>query len=428
MKPEHDCAIEEMLSAGYAKCWCMSIELMLPTSIIASVLEENVRRAQERRRAEEGKCEALTAKKAFESEEGQLTVKNRLLAKERDAQAETAFIAEFERPLEPCCPAEKFPVVREQELLDVAARVLATRDADHRKHEAEELQKIAARGNLREVANPARAPEQWAQSVECLREAHPHMWAVTDFVASRVAASLRSLRPLAIPPIHLSGPPGVGKTHYAKDLAEALGAPIRVQSMDNAQASALWLGTERHWGTAGCGIVFDEIVYGNFANPIFLIDEIDKAPRASQYDPVGPLHTLLEPVTACAVRDAGLDITFDASLAIYIATSNDRDKVPESLRTRFREFVILPPRGEDALRVAHAVASSAVQKLGIVDFAAPDRALSHKLAHLSAREIYQVVQDGASRAVQSGRLQLRMSDLPADVIGDEDGAPGPTLH
>ena len=427
MTTERSRDTDKTLSAGYAKCLCMSFELLLPTSIIASVQEEGVRRAQEQRRTEEGKREALTTKEAFEPADGQLIAKKRIFAKKQDAEAQASFIADFERPPEPCCPTEKFQVIRGQELLDAAGRVLATRDADHRKHEAEELQKIAARGNLREVANPARAPEQWAQSVECLREAHPHMWAVTDFVASRVAASLRSLRPLAIPPIHLSGPPGVGKTHYAKDLAEALGAPIRVQSMDNAQASALWLGTERHWGTAGCGIVFDEIVYGNFANPIFLIDEIDKAPRASQYDPVGPLHTLLEPVTACAVRDAGLDITFDASLAIYIATSNDSSKVPETLRTRFREFVILPPRGEDALRVAHAVASIAVKTLGISEFAAPERALSHKLAHFSAREIYQVVQDGAARAVQSGRLRLSVADLPADVVGDER-ASDPTLH
>lgn len=428
MTRERSRTTEQRLSDGYAMCMAMSFELLLPTSIIASVQQENVRQAQERRRAEERKREALTAEQAFESKDGQLTAKGRRLANELDEHAEAPFIADFERPPEPSFPPQTFQVLRGQEIVDAAARIRATRDADNRKHDAEELEKIAARGAFRRVANPAREPERWDHCLKYLREAHPHMQAVTDLVASRVAASLHSRLPLAIPPILLCGPPGVGKTRFAKDLAEALGAPIRVQSMENAQASAHWLGTERHWSTAGCGIVFDQIVYGTVANPIFLVEEIDKAPRASQYDPVAPLHSLLEPVTACAVRDAGLDITFDASLAIYIATSNDRDKVPESLRTRFREFVILQPRGEDALGVAHAVACSAIQKLGIVDFAAPDRALSHKLAHLSAREIYQVVQDGASRAVQGGRLQLRMSDLPADVIGDENGAPGPKLH
>ncbi|MDM0001257.1 AAA family ATPase [Variovorax sp. J22P240] len=428
MTTERNRETEERLSAGYAKCWYTSFEPLLPTSIIASVQMENKRREEDRMRAEQEKREALTVERAIESRDGRLTVMKHLLAMEWDAQADAAFIADFERPPQRSLPPQTFQVLRGQELVDAAARVRATRDGDNRQHEADQLEKIAARGAFRRVANPACAPEQWCRSVERQREAHPHMWAVTDFVASRVAASLLSLRPLSIPPIHLNGPPGNGKTHYTSDLAEALGAPIRIQSMDNAQASSLWLGTERHWGTAGCGIVFNEIVYGTYANPIFLIDEIDKAPRASQYDPVGPLHSLLEPLTACAVRDAGVETTFDASLAIYIATSNDSSKVPDTLRTRFREFVILPPRGEDALRVAHAVANRAIQKLGVAGFAAPERSLSHKLAHLTAREICQAVQDSAARAAQIGRLHLRVSDLPADVIGDESDAPGPMLH
>ena len=90
--------------------------------------------------------------------------------------------------------------------------------------------------------------------------------------------------------------------------------------------------------------------------------------------------------------------------------------------------MILPPRGEQALRAAHVVATAAARKLSVPDFAPPEPALSRKLAHLTAREIYQVVQDSAARAVQSGRLHLRISDLPAEVIGDDDEAAGPTLH
>jgi ATP-dependent Lon protease len=238
---------------------------------------------------------------------------------------------------------------------------------------------------------------------------------------------MHSQGPLVIPPMHLFGPPGVGKTHYAKDLARALGAPIRIQSMENAQSTALWHGTERHWSTASHGIVFEQIVLGEVANPIFLVDEIDKAPQEARYNPLAGFHSLLEPTTACAVRDAGLDIVFDASLATYIATSNDPRKVPDSLRSRFREFLILPPRGEQALRAAHVVAIAATRKLSVPNFAPPEPALSRKLAHLSAREIYQVVQDGVARAVQSGRLRLSDADLPAELVGDDDAA-GPMLH
>ncbi|WP_269458486.1 AAA family ATPase [Variovorax sp. HW608] len=236
-------------------------------------------------------------------------------------------------------------------------------------------------------------------------------------MADHVACSSRSRGPLTIPPLHLWGPPGVGKTRFASDLAKALEAPIRRQSMENAQTTSLLLGTERHWSNAAPGIVFEEIVLGDFANPVFLIDEIDKAPRGGQYDPVAPLHSLLEPLTATKVRDASLDMEFDASLAIYIATSNDPHKVPSTLLSRFRQFEIRSPRGEDALQVARVVVSTAIEQRAVPGFAVPDRALAHKLAHLTAREISQAVHDAVARAAGAGRSKLVESDFPAEVLG-----------
>ena len=301
---------------------------------MASVAEEVLQRAtqaQERERA------ALAERRQREAEERKASTPP-VKAKDESAGEfdEAAFIAEFDRHPSVDAPSRVHQVLRGREVLDAVTRVRATRDGDYRKHDADRLDRVIKLERFPGRRQPGKDPDQWARALTFLIEAHPHMQQVTEFVASRVALSMHSQAPLAIPPIHLNGPPGVGKTHYAKDLAQALGAPIRVQSMENAQAAALWLGTERHWSTASPGIVFEQIVLGAAANPVFLIEEIDKAPQASQYQPLAVFHSLLEPVTACAVRDAGLDITFDASLAIYIATSNDPSKIPESLRTRFR--------------------------------------------------------------------------------------------
>lgn len=304
-------------------------------------------------------------------------------------------------------------------------RIATLRDKDYQKRELELTKKLELAGALRDVVNPAFRPKKWAKALEYLREAHPHFIEVTDFVARRVTLSTRGRQPLRIPPLHLWGEPGLGKTHYANNLALALGAPIRRHSMENAQTSSLLLGTERHWSTATQGLIFQQIGLGTVANPVFLIDELDKAPRGSQYDPLAPLHSLLEPITASKVRDASLDIEFDASLAIYIATSNDPAKVPESLRSRFREFHILAPSGAQALKAAGVVAAVAAKHLGIPGFAAPTAQISNKLAHLTAREIYQAVQDSVARAVDAGRLYLTQSDLPPEMLDDE--APR-TLH
>ncbi|MDN8615251.1 AAA family ATPase [Variovorax ginsengisoli] len=418
-------------TAGFAMCWFTTYEegrqpfqLLLPTSIVASIEEEVMLHATQQRERERALAAAERLREAEERKAS--SARDKETEEGASGVDEGTFVAEFDRLPSDYDPSRKHQVLTGSEVWGAASRARAMREGDYKKHDAELLARITKAGAFRDVANPARSPDRWIRDLAFLMEAHPHMQEVTRFVASRVVLSMHSHEPLVIPSILLNGPPGVGKTHYAKDLAHALGAPLRVQSMENAQASALWLGTERHWATASHGIVFEQIVLGGAANPVFLIDEIDKAPQESQYKPLAALHSLLEPVTACAVRDAGLDITFDASLAIYIATSNDAGKLPESLRTRFREFSILPPRGEQALRAAHVVATAAALKLSVPNFAPPEPALSRKLAHLSAREIYQVVQDSVARAVQGGRLHLSAADLPSEVVGDD--AAGPVLH
>lgn len=336
-----------------------------------------------------------------------------------------AFIRAFERGSAHRRRNRRHPVLRAEELLRVMERTSTLRDKDYQKRELELTKKLERAGALRDIANPAFRPARWAMSLEYLRAAHPHFGEVTEFVARRVALAAHSRHPLTLPPVHLWGEPGLGKTHYANDLAQSLGAPLRRHSMENAQTTSLLLGTERHWSTATQGLIFEQICLGAFANPVFLIDELDKAPKGSQYDPLAPLHSLLEPVTACRVRDASLDIEFDASLATYIATSNDPGKVPESLRSRFREFHVLAPTGAQALQAAQVIALAAVRQLNVRGFAMPEPALCHQVAHLTAREIYQVVQDAVARAVAAGRRHMTLADLPGD---SDTSAPRDTLH
>jgi len=335
---------------------------------------------------------------------------------------EEAFTRIFERGVRSRDPARRHPVLTSKEVLRVSRKIASLRDRESQKREWEVLDKLMSKGALRAVANPVFSSSAWEKSLRELLECHPHFRAVTNYVAAQVALSKKSKRPLVIPPLHIWGVPGIGKSYYAHELATALGTPMRRQSMENAQTTALLLGSERHWSTAAPGIVFEAIALGEHANPIFLIDELDKAPKNSGYDPLAPLHSLLEPFTAQRARDAALDFEFDASLAIYIATSNDPAKIPSSLRSRFREFEILPPTGEEALQAARVVVARAIAELSIPGFVEPSARLAHKIAHLTPREIVHAVRDAAAHAIRAGRLHLALEDLPAD----EEYATGPT--
>lgn len=142
-----------------------------------------------------------------------------------------------------------------------------------------------------------------------------------------------------------------------------------------------------------------------------------------------PALKLLELFTASMVRDAGLDITFDARLAIYIASSNNPHKVPESVRSRLPEFEIRRPTGEHALQIAQVVLRRTVEKLLIPNFAVPEPRLAFKIAHLDPRS------RGRSAGQFSPPLPVRSWTnagtsgshifLPDDL--DEEGSP-PVFH
>lgn len=391
--------------------WDDSVVFFLPVEFKRLLLEERQRRAIEDRRIrnEHARLEAIARAPATAPQPPSTN----------SPIQENNFTKVFERGVAHRSKRKHHPVVSAREVLRVADLVSRTRDKEYARRDSMLLDRIRSKGALRAVANPIFRPALWTHSVETLRMRHPHFADVTNLIDCYVQSSARSKEPLMIPALLLWGEPGIGKTQYAQDLAQALGAPLRRQSMENAQTTSLLLGTERHWSSAGPGVLLEEIILGNFANPIFLLDELDKTPAGGRYDPLAALHCLLEPLTAKRVRDAGLDLEFDASLATYIATANDPNRIPASLLSRFRQFEIRAPRGEAALIVARSLVKATIELCGIPAFTAPSHSLSHRLAHLTAREISQAVRDAVAKAVAAGRMYLVQEDFSQEITGLE---------
>jgi ATP-dependent Lon protease len=232
--------------------------------------------------------------------------------------------------------------------------------------------------------------------------------------------------PVRLPPLLLYGPPGVGKTHFCESLAKVLGVPVRRHPMDQAETSSALLGSDAVWGNSRYGLVFDLLGLGDYANPLVILDELDKAQVIGKSSgglssPTGVLHSLLEPVSAANVRDISLDLELDASQITWIATANYPWWVPATLRSRFREFIIMPPDAEQAIQLARSVVRNAMKVAGFGG-TRPDRRLVVALAHLSARDIYQATLAAAGSAASQGEAVLRLEHLPSSVLALQDEA------
>ena len=211
-------------------------------------------------------------------------------------------------------------------------------------------EKMLKTGNLRFCVKPNRMP-----SIDDLVEALPNFSEPLDDVRKQVALCLETEDRLELMPILLLGDPGIGKTHFAKQLARLLGTAYHYVAMSSLTAGWILSGASSQWKNAKPGKVFDALVHGTYANPVIAVDEIDKATGDSQYDPLGALYALLEHDTAQTFIDEFAEIPINAGHVIWIATANDARSIPEPILNRMNVYEIPPPDLEGARRIAQAI-------------------------------------------------------------------------
>ena len=111
-------------------------------------------------------------------------------------------------------------------------------------------------------------------------------------------------------------------------------------------------GASSQWKGARPGKVFETLVDGACANPVMVVDEIDKARAEHAYDPLGALHSLLEIDTAGAFADEFAEVAIDASLVICVATANDARAIPKPILIRMNVSEIDAPDADAARAIA----------------------------------------------------------------------------
>jgi ATP-dependent Lon protease len=246
----------------------------------------------------------------------------------------------------------------------------------------------------------------------------PNFTEVLDDVKRHVALSQDCRDGIEVTPILLLGPPGIGKTHFAKKLSDLLGTGMTLVPMSSMTAGWLLSGSSSQWRGAKPGKVFEALVDGEYANPVIVVDEIDKASGDAQYDPLGALYGLLEHDTAKSFTDEFAEVAIDASQVIWITTANDERSIPDPILNRMNVFEVAAPSLEAARQIARNMYQNIRSEHGWGEHFAsePQDDALDLLAELPPRDMRRALMTGFGNARLERRDTLRVADLPKSSL------------
>ncbi|RZJ84892.1 MAG: hypothetical protein EOO64_02525 [Massilia sp.] len=208
-------------------------------------------------------------------------------------------------------------------------------------------------------------------ALDPLFEECPNFDEVLDDLARYLALAHAGNRGFNVMPILLLGGPGVGKTHFAKRL-----------------------------------------VRGEYANPVFVLDEVEKASGSTQSDPLAALYQLLEPETACAFRDEFIDVDIDASQIFWVLTANSVEGIPHPLLNRMAVYEVPAPTLAQAAAIAQRMYTGLLAELNLAAF---DPRLGDvvldRLAEVSPRDLRKTLLDALGYAVAAGSEHVAAADV-----------------
>jgi len=308
-------------------------------------------------------------------------------------------------------PRGNIPIARMRSVYrvdDVGRRLDRLPDKEHETLRST-YERMLEKGPDRFQVKPAGLP-----AMDHLYDDLPNFTAVLDDVKRQLALCEDSRDALEITPLLLLGSPGIGKTHFARALSELLGTGMGFISMSSMTAGWVLSGASSQWKGARAGKVFETLVEGQYANPVMVVDEIDKAGGEHAYDPLGALYGLLEHDTAGSFIDEFAEVPIDASQVIWVATANDARSIPDPILNRMNVYDVLPPDREQARHIAAKLYRSirADHGWGSRFDPEPSADVLDRLSEMAPRDMRRAWMTAFGNAKLAKRDQVQPHDLP----------------